>query len=232
VRPAPWYAILGPILFLVACAALPWAATLGSDAWPRGIGAYRIEILSTIVTVALGVWVLALLRRQHRLAREHVRDLESATLVDPLTGLANRRALERDLESILNRSRRLNHPLALLHLEVDGLRAVNERHGWEAGEATLRTMGAVLRSSARLGTDLAYRSGGDEFVVATVADPPAVELIVRRITRAFHERSPRRSKVSVGVVIWDGRASAHRLLDQAHNHVSRQKHPEPLFSAG
>src|SRR5207249_1062225 len=197
--PSARRALLRPALLLPVLAALPWSGRLAERHWPALRLAHASEIAGSLIALVLGAWVTALIRRQERLRRTHLEDLERMSLVDPLTGLGNRRAIERDLELILNRSRRFNHPLALLHLDVDGLGSLNDRFGEALGDATLRSMGAVLRSSARLGTDQVYRVGGDEFVIASMADPAAADALARRIAWIFYERSPKRSKVSVGV---------------------------------
>ncbi|HEX3606426.1 MAG TPA: GGDEF domain-containing protein [Candidatus Dormibacteraeota bacterium] len=82
---------------------------------------------------------------------------------DLLTGLPNRRAFERRLRSELGR-RSGDHNLALLILDVDGFKAVNDRFGHAAGDVVLREVGARLRAGVR-GGDLVARWGGDEFMV-------------------------------------------------------------------
>ncbi len=83
---------------------------------------------------------------------------------DPLTGLANRRHLIEQLEREFARARRYHRPLSLIYLDLDGFKAINDRHGHMVGDQVLqgaaRSMRAVLRS-----TDLLARIGGDEFAV-------------------------------------------------------------------
>lgn len=83
---------------------------------------------------------------------------------DPLTHLANRRQMAETLQHEFLRSRRYNHPLSLLYLDLDGFKAINDRFGHLFGDEILvgasKAMQAVLRS-----TDLLVRLGGDEFAV-------------------------------------------------------------------
>jgi diguanylate cyclase (GGDEF)-like protein len=95
---------------------------------------------------------------------------------DALTGLPNRRAFERELRGALGR-RGADRALALLVIDLDGFKAVNDRHGHVAGDAVLCEVSARLRSALRSG-DLVARWGGDEFVVLChgVRDGAAAEI--------------------------------------------------------
>ncbi len=96
----------------------------------------------------------------HRRERELIR----LASTDPLTGLANRRAFFDTLEIEVARSRRYARPLALLMIDVDGLRAVNDTRGHPAGDKLLAALAAILREGVRE-VDLPARYGGDEFAV-------------------------------------------------------------------
>ena len=90
--------------------------------------------------------------------------LQRASLTDPLTGLANRRHFDRRLREELARVDRYNQPLALMLLDLDGLKSVNDARGHEAGDNALRAVARTLQKTCR-STDLAVRIGGDEFIV-------------------------------------------------------------------
>jgi diguanylate cyclase (GGDEF)-like protein/PAS domain S-box-containing protein len=83
---------------------------------------------------------------------------------DPLTGVANRRAFERTLAAALSRASARGRTLGLLMLDLDGFKAVNDRHGHAAGDEALREVARRLRRSVRE-RDLVARLGGDEFVL-------------------------------------------------------------------
>lgn len=90
--------------------------------------------------------------------------LQRASLTDPLTGLANRRHFDQRLREELARVDRYKQPLALMLLDLDGLKGVNDVGGHEAGDNALRAVARTLQKTCR-STDLAARIGGDEFIV-------------------------------------------------------------------
>ena len=83
---------------------------------------------------------------------------------DPLTGLANRPLFDETLELALARARRGNLEVAVLFVDVDGFKQVNDAHGHDAGDEVLRIISARLQDCARE-SDLVARRGGDEFLV-------------------------------------------------------------------
>lgn len=83
---------------------------------------------------------------------------------DPLTGLANRALLERELEAALGSAARQGRALCLLFIDLDRFKPINDRYGHAAGDAVLREIAARIQRVIRVG-DLACRIGGDEFVV-------------------------------------------------------------------
>jgi diguanylate cyclase (GGDEF)-like protein len=105
-----------------------------------------------------------LARIQQALGQGRVRQrLQIAAEQDELTGLGNLRLLHRRLESERARFSRYGHPLSVAMIDVDKLKAINDRHGHLAGSDALRGIAGVLRRQAR-DTDLVVRYGGDEFV--------------------------------------------------------------------
>jgi diguanylate cyclase (GGDEF)-like protein len=95
--------------------------------------------------------------------RKH-RTVEKQALVDPLTGLANRRLAEGALETELARADRFDEPLALLMTDLDDFKAINDRWGHPFGDEILREFASALAESIRE-IDLAGRWGGEEFAV-------------------------------------------------------------------
>lgn len=205
-------------------ASLPWLSSLWQDgsfaASPRELWASTV---TSLVAIAFAAWVIILLRRERETARRHLADLETLTLTDPLTGLGNRRALERELARAMLRSRRLDHPLSLLFLDVDDLKQVNDRFGHAGGDETLRVVANVTRACSREGTDAGFRVGGDEFVLVALADYAGAEVLATRIRHGFETRSPYESTVSAGVMEWDGAMTAGELLSEADRLMYRSK---------
>ncbi len=92
------------------------------------------------------------------------RELQRLARIDTLTGLANRRQFDELLEQALARYRRGRRPLALVFLDVDRFKSINDSHGHGVGDAVLKEFAARLESGLRE-TDVAARLSGDEFVV-------------------------------------------------------------------
>jgi diguanylate cyclase (GGDEF)-like protein/PAS domain S-box-containing protein len=92
------------------------------------------------------------------------RALQRLARIDTLTGLANRRQFDELLEQSLARHRRAKRPLALIFLDIDHFKTINDTHGHGAGDAVLKEFAARLQASLRE-TDVAARLSGDEFVV-------------------------------------------------------------------
>jgi len=96
--------------------------------------------------------------------RESRRELERLSITDDLTELYNRRYVMEALGNEVRRSRRLEHPFALLMLDVDHFKEYNDAYGHLAGDAALARVAAILKESTR-DVDCAARYGGEEFVV-------------------------------------------------------------------
>ena len=104
------------------------------------------------------------LRRQIAEKQGHSDILRSLAMVDPLTGLYNRRFAEQRLAAEVARSERRGHPLTVLTLDLNNFKRINDTHGHPAGDQVLQEFAARLNRVIR-GSDLAVRLGGDEFLV-------------------------------------------------------------------
>ncbi len=89
---------------------------------------------------------------------------EEAAFTDHLTGLANRRRFERQLEREITRSLRYEHRFCLVLVDIDNFKLVNDTHGHEAGDEAIRRLANTLQAGTR-GIDMAARMGGEEFAV-------------------------------------------------------------------
>jgi diguanylate cyclase (GGDEF)-like protein len=90
--------------------------------------------------------------------------VERQATTDELTGLANRRQFQESLASEVERARRFEQPLALVLLDIDNFKSVNDTHGHQTGDAVLSAIGQVLRASSRE-IDVAARYGGEELAL-------------------------------------------------------------------
>jgi diguanylate cyclase (GGDEF)-like protein len=96
--------------------------------------------------------------------RARVAELETHAERDPLTGVLNRRGFERELRRAAAHVRRYGGNAALIYLDLDRFKPVNDRNGHAAGDAVLKTVAAALLDSVRT-SDAVARIGGDEFAV-------------------------------------------------------------------
>ncbi|BDE06706.1 hypothetical protein WPS_19820 [Vulcanimicrobium alpinum] len=118
---------------------------------------------------------------------------------DPLTGLANRRALAELMERELHNAERYGAPLAFLILDLDDLKRINDGRGHHAGDEALRAFAANLLAGARRG-DVVARYAGDEFVmVMAQTDRIAAEAVLRRLYAAMERNGLR---CSAGVALF------------------------------
>ena len=114
-----------------------------------------------LVDTRRGLQAMAEDRRQMEKALDHAR---KNSLTDELTGLPNRNAFLRQLNAEIGRARRYGFSLALALIDLDGLKAISERHGYAAGDAILHTYAREIMSLFR-SHDLVARYGDDEFAV-------------------------------------------------------------------
>jgi diguanylate cyclase (GGDEF)-like protein len=128
---------------------------------------------------------------------ELFREMEHRAKSDPLTGLANRRALEETLAREVDRAQRYGSSLAVLMIDVDGLKDVNDRHGHPAGDAVLQNLAAILLEAVR-SVDVPGRWAGDEFLVI-LPDTGArqAEQLARRLQGRSHEQPARLDTVAI-----------------------------------
>ncbi len=132
-------------------AAVPWRI---ADELRRQPLVYAYLLVTTVALTSVLGWVIG--RKEDR--------LEDLSVTDPLTGLANRRRLLAAFADELNRSARYGTPLALLLVDLDRLKEINDRRGHAQGDRALQLVAESLRRSCRA-TDLPARTGGDEFSV-------------------------------------------------------------------
>jgi diguanylate cyclase (GGDEF)-like protein len=97
-------------------------------------------------------------------SRARILDLETRVDIDPLTDTLNRRGFERELKRSLAYVKRYGASAALIYLDLDGLKPVNDRHGHGAGDAILKAVAATLVRNVRA-SDVVARLGGDEFAI-------------------------------------------------------------------
>lgn len=161
-----------------------------------------------------------------RLRRLH-RELVRVSRTDALTGLANRARIDAELERELERSRRHRRDFAIVMLDIDAFKAVNDRFGHAEGDRALKAVAGAIAASVRM-TDLAGRWGGEEFLILCPetgeAEARAVAERVRLAVRSLAFPEGRVHTVSAGVAALQPGDDADGLLRRADAGLYRAKH--------
>lgn len=159
------------------------------------------------------------------------RQLQHQVLHDPLTGLANRRLFFEQLEPALARARRHQRGLALLFIDLDGFKQINDNHGHSAGDQVLMQVALQLQAAVRE-SDLVARLAGDEFVILIegVDSADSAQRVVAQIRQRLAEpmalgngRSVRLA-ASVGISLYpDHGHNANELVHRADQAMYQAK---------
>jgi len=164
-----------------------------------------------IAVIAVTKLIVAAVVAERRRMEGHLRDL---AVRDPLTGLANYRQLMVALEAEIRRSQRTERPFAVLLLDVDGLKRINDRHGHLVGSRALCRLAEVLHTSCRA-VDTAARYGGDEFalVLPETDDAAALNVAARVCERLKQDVDKPPVTASFGVALFprDGKTAEAML---------------------
>jgi diguanylate cyclase (GGDEF)-like protein len=179
-----------------------------------------LPILIAVVGISLAALLAALVLVWSR--NERMQELRRQASQDPLTGLKNRRRFDEDLQTELARSRRERRVGALLMLDLDNFKRVNDTLGHPAGDRVIGEIASVLRDRMRE-TDVVARLGGDEFaVVLPHCDIEEARGVATAIATAIREHVPREEGVpsitaSIGVAMFgtDPRGSFESVLADA-----------------
>ena len=152
------------------------------------------------------IWLQARLTETH----QDKRLFEDLSRTDALTGLFNRRHFDSVLAEQTRQALACQTQLALLLVDCDAFKSINDRFGHSAGDAVLAGMGRVLRESVRDGADWAFRLGGDEFaLVLPNLDGPSALRVARRIRQRYVDENPYKTTASIGIACLDpGRDAA------------------------
>ncbi len=168
--------------------------------WPRVPGFELAILFAALILVPGFVYFFA------KRAGEQAEELARLSLTDTLTGAGNRRALDARLAEALALRHRSSEPTALLVLDVDGFKRVNDSFGHARGDQVLVALSALIRSQMRA-CDGLYRFGGDEFVVVAPATDRRGATTLAEKLRELVEADGRNWGLSMSVTI--GIAEVH-----------------------
>jgi len=166
-----------------------------------------------------------------RLFAEH----EERGITDGMTGLPNHRRFQEVLAQKVAAASRSERRVALLLVDIDKFKSVNDTYGHPMGDDVIRRLSGVLSDAVRDGTDLAARYGGEEFcVVLEDTDAKGAQVLADRVREAFkqevfvHRDGSRpvtfRCSISVGVACWPDDATAQaELIDKADQALYQSK---------
>jgi diguanylate cyclase (GGDEF)-like protein len=211
---------------------LPLTQVVGIRAYlPTQLAAHRKHAAYLRVVEAGLVAIAALMLLTLVLARPLLRafrwteEQASEARIDSLTGLANRRALEEILAAEISRAERFKHELAVVLLDLDHFKAINDSFGHAAGDVMLREVSRLLISLARQGDKVA-RWGGEEFVVVLPeTDLAGAQRFAERLRRTIesHAVGEMRTSTSCGVATMLSEETVETLLGAADRALYQAK---------
>ncbi len=196
----------------IARIALPWGLLLsfllvGSGVYSTVGGwlpaPYAAALTASLISLLFFLSVIHLTRRINDLER----DLRDMSLTDELTQVYNRRGFFLLGEHSLREARRMGQPAAVLFIDVDGLKRVNDTQGHDVGSQLLRDVASLLNATFR-DNDVVARVGGDEFAIITHHDHNAIQPALERLAAATANlnttgRKPYSISYSLGEVTTD-----------------------------
>lgn len=206
----------------------------------RAAGAYSAVLLAAVglvidrragaasaATFAFSLAFVAVLMARMLRAHDQVRQaLADQTLTDPLTGAFNRRHLDACLTIAIERQNRSGEPSALMLLDVDHFKAINDALGHAAGDDVLKGLVRLIGSRMR-SIDILFRTGGEEFALllggARYADAMVVAEDLRLLVEDSRLIDAGRISISIGVSEVQRGLSAHAWLADADKALYRAK---------
>jgi diguanylate cyclase (GGDEF)-like protein len=200
-----------------------WGTIHGFGPFARQSQNTSLLLLQTFMGImAVTHLVLAAEVTEHKRAEENVREL---VVTDPLTGLANYRRLREAIDAEIKRFGRTSKPFAVILMDLDGLKKINDAYGHLTGSRALCRLARVLRLHSRK-IDTAARYGGDEFVlVLPGTESKEAEQVANRISKRLQEDGEQPVlSVSIGAAIYPQEGlTLEELLGTADRALYKQK---------
>ncbi|MGH9282288.1 MAG: diguanylate cyclase [Acidimicrobiales bacterium] len=148
----------------------------------------RVQRMGDLLTaVAAAEWETEAQAARADAEAKRARQIEEEALLDALTGLHNRRAWDRALESEERRQRRYGGTAAVIVIDLDELKAINDSQGHLHGDLLLQLVGRVIQDTSRE-SDIVARTGGDEFAVLAInCEEPQLRILISRLRTALEK---------------------------------------------
>ena len=169
-----------------------------------------------------------ILALERQLLREEIVEVSQAALLDAVTGLSNRQYLENRLRAEVHRAERARQPLAVMLVDVDNFKKVNDTLGHLEGDRALRDIATLLSENVRV-FDVCTRFGGEEFAILMPgAERPVAIQVAERVRKAVeHAYGEGRSSISItvsaGVALLEPGEQGSGLLGRADQALLRAK---------
>jgi diguanylate cyclase (GGDEF)-like protein len=198
----------------------------------RGGAQVAIEVTANPLQPDVGgVAGIVVLFRDVSSRRQQEMSLKHRATLDTLTGLNNRAEFEYQLDAKMAEANRNETSLALLYLDLDRFKTINDTHGHHAGDVVLKTVAERLRECLR-GSDIVARLGGDEFVIVLQGNDPrrAAALVAGKILQALarnielEDGTQLQSGTSIGIAVYpDDSTHVEELLKGADQAMYQAK---------
>ncbi|MEM9332324.1 MAG: GGDEF domain-containing protein [Pseudomonadota bacterium] len=216
--------------------------TLTMETVQTGI-AYRDSTYWAVLNASVAICsIIVALSLIAACATDVIKEIRTVSETDLLTGLRNRRAFEQDVQDALDKSAQAGVPIALVILDIDHFKQVNDTYGHQFGDKVIEQLGKLIRETPGK-SDVSGRLGGEEFaILLRNADLTSAKLFSEGLRSAFEalrlEGMPRRQSftISIGVAQWQqseefddlyGRADAalYRAKNAGRNRVESDIEP-------
>ncbi len=169
------------------------------------------------------------LKREVAIARARIVELEARADVDPMLDILNRRGFERELKRALAHMKRYGTEAALMFIDLDGFKAVNDRYGHGAGDALLKAVAREVVAHVRA-SDVVGRLGGDEFGVLiwhageekALAKARELEALIGRVG-VVHGKARIEVGASAGMTLLVADATPEQMIDAADQSMYARK---------
>jgi len=196
-----------------------------------------MRLLISVLFIGFGLYAAFLLNRAERL-ENHLREsnrqlvllkelLEQQVAIDPLTNIFNRRKFHDSLATAISNAGRYFHQFALLMIDIDHFKHINDTFGHQAGDEVLRDISKLIHASVR-NADMLFRVGGEEFtLLAMVSEKDDVWLLAEKLRQIVASHSFDRIgkiTVSIGIAYFregDTQESIYSRADEAMYQAKR-----------